>query len=258
MVTRTTAVAMAVATTGACVARGHAIGIGGVSTGDRAQVGTLAVLDGGDLVIAGCFRGRLAPGGGMVLDDGDGHGFVARLDREGVPGWARAHPGSCNRPPDLATLALVADERWQTRLRRARTTLLHGDLRRANIAFENDGVALLDWEFAATGPPACDIQWHVFLQYWAYPPGGMRPGDDGDDLRDFYLRAFEEAAGRRVDRAEFLDEWALGWIKVMASVGYVLYDSLHRHGGTPEARTEIGDLATRAVQRAIEAREALG
>jgi hypothetical protein len=154
-------------------------------------------------------------------------------------------------------LALVADDRWQATLRRSRATLLHGDLRRANIAFEDGGVALLDWEFAAAGPPACDVQWHVFLHYWAYPPERMRPGGDCHDLRDFYLAAFEEAVGRRVDRAAFLDDWALGWIKVMASLGYVLYDPLHPDGGTPERRSQVRDLATRAVQRAVDAREAL-
>jgi hypothetical protein len=157
-----------------------------------------------------------------------------------------------------AYLALVADHRWQARLRTARGTLLHGDLRRANIAFEHGGVALLDWEFASVGPPACDVQWHVFLHYWAYPPEGVRPGDERDDLRDFYASAFEEAAGHRVDRAEFLRDWALGWIKAIASIGYVLYDSLPPDGGTPAERSALRDLATRAVQRAIDAREAFG
>ncbi len=157
-----------------------------------------------------------------------------------------------------AYLALVADDQWKARLQKAKKTLLHGDLRRANIAFENGGVALIDWEFASAGPPACDIQWHVFLHYWAYPPEGTRGGDDCDDLRDFYLRAFEEAARQTVDRAEFLDDWALGWIKVMATVGYVLFDSLHPDGGTPEARSAIREVAVRAVQTAIDARDALG
>jgi S-methylmethionine-dependent homocysteine/selenocysteine methylase len=157
-----------------------------------------------------------------------------------------------------AYLALVADDRWQARLGQSRATLLHGDLRRANIAFENGRVALLDWEFAAAGPPACDIQWHLFLHYWAYPPDGTRPDDDCDSLRDFYFRVFEEAIERRVDHAEFLEHWALGWIKTIATLGYLLYDPLHPNGGTPEARSAIRDLATRAVQRAIEAREKFG
>lgn len=157
-----------------------------------------------------------------------------------------------------AWLALASDDYWQTKLRESRATLLHGDLRRANIAFESGRVALLDWEFAAAGPPACDLQWHVFLHYWAYPPEGTSPGDACDDLRELHARAFEEASGRRIDRAELLQDWALGWIRAMIILGYVLYDPLHPNGGTPEARAQIRELATRGVQRAIDARAALG
>jgi len=156
-----------------------------------------------------------------------------------------------------AYLTLVADDGWQARLRQSRKTLLHGDLRRANIAFEDGGIALLDWELASAGPPGCDVQWHIFLHYWAYPPPGVRPGDDGE-FCDFYLRAFEEALGRTVDRAEFLDDWALGWLKVMATIGYILYDALPSDADASEARSALRDLAHRAVQRAIDAREALG
>jgi len=140
-------------------------------------------------------------------------------------------------------LALVADESWHTKLRRSRGTLLHGDLRRANIAFENDGVALIDWELAAVGPPACDVQWHVFLHYWVYPPDGVEPGED-HGLRDFYLLAFEEAMGRRIDRDAFLEDWELGWIKATVQLGYVLADTQH-----PDAKA----VATRAVQMALDA-----
>jgi hypothetical protein len=155
-------------------------------------------------------------------------------------------------------LALVADQRWQARLGRSRATLLHGDLRRANISFENDCVALIDWEFAAAGPPACDLQWHVFVNYWAYPPDGVNPGDHRDDLRDSYANAFEEALGRRVDRAQFLEDWGLGWIKTVTSLGFLLYDALPSNGGTPEQRAAVQDLATRAIRRAIDMRESLG
>jgi hypothetical protein len=157
-----------------------------------------------------------------------------------------------------AYLALVADDSWRSRLRAAPATLLHGDLRRANIAFEAGVVALIDWELAAVGPPASDIQWHVFLHDWAYPPDGTVDADRGDALRDFYLHALEQALGRRIDRAAFVDTWALAWIKVVVSIGYVLYDALEPHASLPGARARFHELAARAVRRALDAREALG
>jgi hypothetical protein len=157
-----------------------------------------------------------------------------------------------------AYLDLVADPHWQRRLSDAPATLLHGDLRRANIAFENDRVALLDWEFAAKGPPACDLQWHCYLHYWGYPPDGVEAGDDCEALRDEHADALEAALGRSIDRAAFDEGWALGWIKLMAQLGYVLVDPLYPDGGTAESRAQVNALSARAVQRALDFREALG
>jgi hypothetical protein len=135
-------------------------------------------------------------------------------------------------------LALCADGGWSGRLANHPGTLLHGDTRRANIAFEEGGVALFDWELASIGPAACDLQWHCLLHYWAYPPDGVAPGDPCDDLRDHYVAALEARLGQAIDRVAFTDSWNLGWVRTMASVGYVLAD-----GAT-------ADVARRAVERA--------
>ncbi|MBZ0234856.1 MAG: aminoglycoside phosphotransferase family protein, partial [Deltaproteobacteria bacterium] len=144
-------------------------------------------------------------------------------------------------------LALCDDDVWPQRLAHHPATLLHGDPRRANISFDGDGdgVALFDWELAAVGPPACDLQWHCFLNYWAYPPEGSAAGDPCDDLRDHYVAALEAQLGRGIDRAAFLESWGLGWLKSMVTIGCVLAD-----GATAET-------AVRAVERALEARAAL-
>src|SRR6185503_12481026 len=82
-------------------------------------------------------------------------------------------------------------------------TLVHGDLRRANIAFAGDEVVLFDWEFAAAGAAARDLEWHRFLQFWAYPPDdGRGPGDRGA-LVDAYVDALERERGAPVDRRAF-------------------------------------------------------
>ena len=72
-------------------------------------------------------------------------------------------------------LQLASDRSWHQGLDDAAPTLTHGDLRRANIAIAGEQVTLLDWEFAARAPAACDLQWHWFLHFWAYPPDARPP-----------------------------------------------------------------------------------
>ena len=161
--------------------------------------------------------------------------------------------------PQLADayLDLVADRRWYDFMEQSPATLLQGDLRRANIAFEPGRIVIFDWEFAAKGPPGCDLQWHCFLHFWGYPPDGVEPGADCDELRDEYADKLESELGRRIDRNAFLDGWNLGWIKVMAQLGYTLIDPIYPDGGTAEARKSIRQLCVRAVQRALDMRESL-
>lgn len=154
-----------------------------------------------------------------------------------------------------AYLALCADESWQHRLADHPRTLLHGDLRRANIAFEGDRVALFDWELASVGPPACDLQWHCLLHYWAYPPTGTVAGDPCDDLRDHYVAALEARLGRTIDRVAFAESWQLGWLRVIAQLGYVLVDGAD--SADAAQRAAVAAVAARAIERALDARAAL-
>jgi hypothetical protein len=120
-------------------------------------------------------------------------------------------------------IRLTADRSWHRELDTATPTFNHGDLRRANIAFIGDTVALLDWEFAARGPAACDLQWHWFLHFWAYPPDD-RPPEARAPLRDFYVAELESALGQRIDRAEFDRTWDLAWLRILAMLGIILAD----------------------------------
>lgn len=113
-------------------------------------------------------------------------------------------------------------------------TLLHGDLRRANIAFMKERVVLFDWELAARGSAAADLAWHWFLHYWAYPPNDGREPDDRLWLRDAYLDHLESRHGRSVNRAAFQTAWELGWLRVFCQLGFVLADGLG--GEESEAR----------------------
>lgn len=129
-------------------------------------------------------------------------------------------------------------------------TFLHGDLRRANLAFKDDHLFLFDWELAATGPAAVDLTWHWFLHYWAYPPDDSCHPDDRLWLRDIYLQRLEEALGRPIDRAGFLTTWELGWLRAFSQLGFVLVDGLGRE--TAEFRKDIIDSAFVHARRIVD------
>jgi hypothetical protein len=131
-------------------------------------------------------------------------------------------------------IRLASDRSWHRGLDDATPTLNHGDLRRANIAFAGETVTLLDWEFASRAPAACDLQWHWFLHFWAYPPSDGRPPEARAPLRDVYLTELEAGLGRRIDRAEFERTWDLGWLRSMSTLGYCLADT--PDPAAPEAR----------------------
>ena len=122
-------------------------------------------------------------------------------------------------------IRLTSDRAWHGGLDAATPTFNHGDLRRANIAFTGDTVTLLDWEFAARGPAACDLQWHWFLHFWAYPPADGQPPEARAPLRDFYVAELESALGERIDREGFERTWDLAWLRTVATIGYILADT---------------------------------
>jgi hypothetical protein len=122
-------------------------------------------------------------------------------------------------------ILLASDRSWHRGLDDATPTLNHGDLRRANIAFTGETVTLLDWEFAARAPAACDLQWHWFLHFWAYPPNDGRPPEARAPLRDFYLAELEAVLGRRINREEFERTWDLGWLRSISTLGICLADT---------------------------------
>ena len=131
-------------------------------------------------------------------------------------------------------LQLASERSWHRALDDITPTLNHGDLRRANIAFTGEMVTLLDWEFASRAPAACDLQWHWFLHFWAYPPGDGRLPEARAPLRDFYLAELEAVLGRPIDREEFDRAWDLAWVRVMSMLGFCLADV--PNPAAPEAR----------------------
>lgn len=119
---------------------------------------------------------------------------------------------------------LASDRSWHLGLDNATPTLNHGDLRRANIAIAGEKVTLIDWEFAARAPAACDLQWHWFLHFWAYAPADGIPPEARAPLCDFYLAELEAALGHAIDREEFKRTWDLAWLRTLSMIGFCLAD----------------------------------
>jgi hypothetical protein len=129
-------------------------------------------------------------------------------------------------------------------------TLCHGDLRRANIAFFGDEVALFDWEFACSGPAARDLQWHWFLQFWAYPVDDARAPEERSDLLDVYFEALAAERGTAFDRAQFDESCELAWLSTFCQIGCCLADPLADKSPSPDAIERAKRVIARAVERA--------
>lgn len=141
---------------------------------------------------------------------------------------------------------------WHESLEHPPFTLLHGDLRRANIAFLGREIGLIDWEFAACGHPAADLQWHGFLHYWAYAPDG-RFGDR-PALREHYLDCVEQILGTRINRSAFTVAWEVAWLRAFVQLGYCLADGIG--DGADDSESTWRRAACRAaIQRACKIAE---
>lgn len=135
-----------------------------------------------------------------------------------------------------------------TALERFPQTLVHGDLRWANIAMTDDRVVLFDWEFLARAPAAVDLTWHWFFAYWAYPRNDGQSPDVQLWLRDAYRVRLETLLGRAVDRNAFEVSWDLGWLRVFCQLGFLLADPLTE----PDTSSDVVECALHRCRTAAE------
>jgi Phosphotransferase enzyme family len=140
-------------------------------------------------------------------------------------------------------------DRWLAPLSRLPQTVIHGDLRRANIANLPSGVSLFDWDLACKAPAAADLAWYWFLHFWCYPPDDGRTPEDREPLKLYYLQRLEGALRCRLDRAEFERSWDLSWLKVFAQLGFCLADPLVGNP-SPEDVARVRALCRNAMDRA--------
>jgi hypothetical protein len=88
-------------------------------------------------------------------------------------------------PGDVADAVFDAMERPQplaALLRDCAATLVHNDLRGANLGFVPGRTLMLDWGLAGTGPPELDFAWYLFVNSW-------RIDATREDLIDDFKRA---------------------------------------------------------------------
>jgi aminoglycoside phosphotransferase (APT) family kinase protein len=77
--------------------------------------------------------------------------------------------------------------------------VVHGDLRTGNIMYDEQGLtAILDWEGVHISEPEEDLAWFC-TRVWRFGRNDREAG--GIASREEWLRAYEQASGRRVDRA---------------------------------------------------------
>jgi aminoglycoside phosphotransferase (APT) family kinase protein len=114
--------------------------------------------------------------------------------------------------------ALELALRWLARNeppRETETTLVHGDFRIGNVLVEGDALAaVLDWEFTHIGDPHEDVAW-LCVRAWRFGNDALEAG--GIAERETWLRAYERASGRAIDRERiaYLEiagnvRWAVG------------------------------------------------
>jgi hypothetical protein len=141
-------------------------------------------------------------------------------------------------------------DRWLAPLSRSPQTLVHGDLRRANIAaLPSRQISLFDWDFACRAPAAADLTWYWFLHFWCYPPrDGMTP-EDREPLRAYYTDRLDEALGGRLDRREFGRVWDLCWLKAFAQIGFCMVDALVGSPSTDDV-ARVRTLCAKAIGEA--------
>jgi hypothetical protein len=123
------------------------------------------------------------------------------------------------------------------RLTRRGSTLIHGDLRDDNLAFEDGRIVLLDWDLATSGTPADEFAWYLLHDAWRI-----------DATRDEIVADWRAAEGARADDT---DE------ALMALAGLVLYGWILGHSAVihpdPAERAWAEDELAWWVPRAREA-----
>lgn len=124
--------------------------------------------------------------------------------------------------------------------------LVHGDFRTGNYLVDTAGLtAILDWELAQWGDPHEDIAWFL-MRFWRLDHPELDAG--GIASREDFLRGYERAAGRIVDRR------ALAYWEIMANVRWaaIALQQGRRHLSGLEESLELCLTGCRAAEPEFE------
>ena len=156
---------------------------------------------------------------------------------------------------DEAHPALELALRWLARNeppREAATTLVHGDFRIGNVLVEESGLrAVLDWEFSHIGDPDEDVAWFC-VRAWRFGKDALEAG--GIAQRETWLRAYERASGRSVDRAR------IAYLEILGNVKWAVGAAMQarRHLSGLEPSIELASLGRLCAEMEFEALRAIG
>jgi aminoglycoside phosphotransferase (APT) family kinase protein len=147
----------------------------------------------------------------------DGHGY---LDRE-LGHWT-AEMRRVQRGPLPALERLAAALRDQQPAQHPAVTLVHGDAKPGNFAFEGSEVsAVFDWEMATVGDPMADIGWAEVN--WPFP--GFFTSVVGSQTTDEFVAYWEQLTGLTAQHREWYRALQAFKMAVILLVGGHLFDS---------------------------------
>ncbi|MBI5667159.1 MAG: phosphotransferase family protein [Chloroflexi bacterium] len=124
--------------------------------------------------------------------------------------------------------------------------LLHGDFRVGNFIVDKEGLkGIVDWEFGQLGDPYQDLAWPC-VRGWRYGNGMLPLGGIGQ--REPFLRAYEQASGRTVDRNVVRFWEILGNLRW----GVAALAQAHRHLSGKDTSVELASLGRRSAETQLE------
>jgi hypothetical protein len=164
-----------------------------------------------------------------------GQDFIPKLMLVGWEVFAETAPRDV---VDAVFAVHAAPERLARELSATSTTLLHGDLRWANLGLTDDHVVMLDWGAATLAPPPLDFAWYLFIN-------ARRIDATYDELID----DFREAEGDLFDERTL----ELAWLGQLCwHGGFLAHELLESDASKHElARAEL-DWWSRAALRSLE------
>ena len=145
---------------------------------------------------------------------------------------------------------------WEWALRRVQNTIpepneltfIHGDFRIGNILVDDKGLtAVIDWEFAHIGDPDEELG-YLCMRDWRFGAGTKRAAGLTD--RETFLKAYEDASGRTVNRA------SVDWWELMGNIrwGIMCMSQANRHlsPDSEEQSVELASLGRRSAEMQLE------